>query len=192
MAACRIWKDKNICFKSKIGLLWVLAFSNFLYAFKSWTSTAEFQWRIQTLENEMPHKYHWYLQCRPHYKWHSPGLHQTRNGPIKSPHTHRQEVEMAWTRNKSQCPFHCYATRNHIRQKKKRQAEGKDGLTNHSQSGLEDLSQRFSHMEEIWLNAPLRSDPTTKPGHRTNEDVNLHNVVFKVILFLLNEINSSI
>lgn len=171
MTACRIWKDKNICFKSKLGLLWTLAFSNFLHAFKSWTSTAEFQWRIHALENKMPHKYHWYLQCRPHYKWHSPGLHQTRNGPVKSPHTHRQEVEMAWTRNKSQYPFHRHATRNHLRQKKEEASRRKRWT---DKSLTEWSGRSFAKIQSyggIWLNATLRRDPTTKPGHRTNEDV---------------------
>lgn len=45
-----IWKDKNICLKTKIRLLRALVISIFLYSCEAWTLTAELQRRIQALE----------------------------------------------------------------------------------------------------------------------------------------------
>ena len=45
-----IWRDKNICLKTKIRLLRALVISIFLYSCEAWTLTAELQRRIQALE----------------------------------------------------------------------------------------------------------------------------------------------
>ena len=38
-----IWRDKNISLASKVKLMWTLIISTFLYAFESWTLTAEIE-----------------------------------------------------------------------------------------------------------------------------------------------------
>ena len=45
-----IWRDKNICLKSKLRLNHALVLSIFLYACESWTLTAELQRKIQAVE----------------------------------------------------------------------------------------------------------------------------------------------
>ena len=45
-----IWKDKNIALSSKIKLMRSLVISIFLYAFETWTLTAELEKKIQTTE----------------------------------------------------------------------------------------------------------------------------------------------
>ena len=45
-----IWKDKNIALSSKIRLMRSLVISNFLYAYETWTLTAELEKKIQTTE----------------------------------------------------------------------------------------------------------------------------------------------
>ena len=45
-----IWKDKNIRIKHKIRQMRALVITIFLYAFETWTLTAEIQRRIQSLE----------------------------------------------------------------------------------------------------------------------------------------------
>ena len=45
-----IWRDKNISIASKVKLMWTLILSTFLYAFESWTLTAETERRIQAFE----------------------------------------------------------------------------------------------------------------------------------------------
>ena len=45
-----IWWDKNISLASKVKLMWTLVLSTFLYAYESWTLTAEMERRIQALE----------------------------------------------------------------------------------------------------------------------------------------------
>ena len=45
-----IWRDKNISLASKVKLMRTLILSTFLYAYESWTSTAEIERRIQALE----------------------------------------------------------------------------------------------------------------------------------------------
>ena len=45
-----IWRDKNISLASKVKLMRTLILSTFLYAFESWTLTAEIERRIQALE----------------------------------------------------------------------------------------------------------------------------------------------
>ena len=45
-----IWRDKNICLKSKLRLHHALVLSIFLYACESWTLTAELQRKIQAVE----------------------------------------------------------------------------------------------------------------------------------------------
>ena len=45
-----IWWDKNISLASKVKLMWTLILSTFLYAYESWTLTAEIERRIQALE----------------------------------------------------------------------------------------------------------------------------------------------
>ena len=45
-----IWKDKNISLASKVKLMRTLILSIFLYAFESWTLTAEIERRIQALD----------------------------------------------------------------------------------------------------------------------------------------------
>ena len=45
-----IWRDKNISLASKVKLMRTLILSTFLYAYESWTVTAEIERRIQALE----------------------------------------------------------------------------------------------------------------------------------------------
>ena len=45
-----IWRNKNISLASKVKLMRTLILSTFLYACESWTLTAEFERRIQSLE----------------------------------------------------------------------------------------------------------------------------------------------
>ena len=45
-----IWRDKNISPASKVKLMPTLILSTFLYAYESWTLTAELARRIQALE----------------------------------------------------------------------------------------------------------------------------------------------
>ena len=45
-----IWRDKNISLASKVKLMRTLILSTFLYAYESWTLTAEIERRIQALE----------------------------------------------------------------------------------------------------------------------------------------------
>ena len=45
-----VWIDKSISLSSKIRLMHYLVTSIFLYAFESWTHTAELQRRIQVIE----------------------------------------------------------------------------------------------------------------------------------------------
>ena len=44
-----IWRDKNISLASKVKLMRTLILSTFLYAFESWTLTAEIERRIQEM-----------------------------------------------------------------------------------------------------------------------------------------------
>ena len=45
-----IWSDKYISLASKVKLLWTLILSTSLYAYESWTLTADFEKRIQAIE----------------------------------------------------------------------------------------------------------------------------------------------
>ena len=45
-----IWRDKNISFASKVKLMQTLIWSTFLYAYESWTLTADIERRTQALE----------------------------------------------------------------------------------------------------------------------------------------------
>ena len=45
-----IWRDKNILLASKVKLMRMLILPTFLYAYESWTLTAEIERRIQALE----------------------------------------------------------------------------------------------------------------------------------------------
>ena len=45
-----VWIDKSISLSSKVGLMRFLVTSIFLYAYESWTLTAELQRRIQAME----------------------------------------------------------------------------------------------------------------------------------------------
>ncbi|XP_072032884.1 uncharacterized protein [Amphiura filiformis] len=45
-----LWNDKNISLGSKIKLMRTLAISIFLYAYETWTLTADLERRIQALE----------------------------------------------------------------------------------------------------------------------------------------------
>ena len=45
-----IWRDKNISLASKVKLMRTLILSTFLYAYESWTLTAEIERRIQAFE----------------------------------------------------------------------------------------------------------------------------------------------
>ena len=45
-----IWRDKNISRASKVKLMRTLILTTFLYAYESWTLTAEIERRIQALE----------------------------------------------------------------------------------------------------------------------------------------------
>ena len=45
-----IWRDKNISLASKVNLMRTLILSTFLYAYESWTLTAEIERRIQAFE----------------------------------------------------------------------------------------------------------------------------------------------
>ena len=51
-----VWTEKSISLSSKIRLMRSLVTSIFLYAYESWTITAEFQRRIQSMEMRCYHR----------------------------------------------------------------------------------------------------------------------------------------
>ena len=105
-----IWNDKNIAISSKIRLMRSLAMSIFLYAYETWTITADIERRIQALDKRCFRKL-LSISCRDHIT----------NEEVTA--SEKRQTKVVWARHKITSTDQDYPTGNNTRRETKRQTE---------------------------------------------------------------------